>query len=768
MNLDKRKVSRLALLMRSIKRAVFYRTQSNFFASEDATGPQIHKAFVINLDRQQFRWKRFRREARYERTGMGKNLFDYCERVSAVDGAKLLQTDLLPTEIETRYDLKDHYFVDPDPRLTQIVKKKEVKVDMSEAEIAVSLSHLKIWRKIIAEKIPYALIFEDDIAFEDNFAEKANKAWQELPKPKGNRPAFDVLYFSYNVVDNGIEKQPWSEHLYRPVRGLWWLSAYVISYEGAKKLVKALPICGPVDMWINLQFPLLNVFATTESIIGQRKDWGSDNEYSILPLLSRAGIHHEEISVNHKGKKPVFAIGMNKTATTSLHFALTNLGYRSCHFLSHQFSDTTAQLIDAGKPLPYEAYTDVESVVEKFRELDRQYPDAVFILTTRDLDSWIASRARHVQRNRMENAKGASHTWITEDADAWKEEREQHHQAVLSHFKGRPDKLLVLDIVGGDQWEPLCEFLGCPVPDQLFPHVDPLIKLDSFSRNLARKVPLANRSIKVGEFDAFPWIEKPGNWTRFSKKHIGEFARRTGIFSLDLTDNFETINEGVWTRMDDTFRHNLVQFQPKNITLVPDGGFSMELKKEKVMQREYTSGAICTTSSHRYGRFEAEIKPAKADGIITALFLYRYDPWQEIDIEFFGKNTTKMMANVYYNPGEEGTKANDGVHGTPVVLDLGFDAADAYHRYAIEWDPEEIRWFVDDELIHVRRAPLPAPIPDLPMKCYFNTWAPTTMKHLAGDLNDSQLPVKSYVRSFMRSSWVAPEVEKTELSMAEG
>lgn len=765
MNLDKKKVSKLTLLIRGIRRAIFYRSKSNFFASEGAGGPLIHKAFIINLDRQQLRWKRFKREARFERTGQQKNLLHYCERISAVDGAKLKPADLLPSEIEIKYDLKDHYFVDPDPRLTQIVKSKDIKIDMSEAEIAVSLSHLKIWRKIVDEKIPYALIFEDDIAFEDNFADKANKAWQELPKPKGDGPAFDVLYFSYNVVENGIEKQPWSDSLYRPVRGLWWLSAYVVSYKGAQKLIKALPICGPVDMWLNLQFPILNVFATTESIIGQRKDWGSDNEYSILPLLSRAGIHHEEMPVNKAGRKPVFAIGMNKTATTSLHFALTSLGYKSCHFFSHEFSDTTAKLIDNKEPLTYEAYTDVESVVSKFRQLDEQYPDAAFILTTRDLDSWIASRSRHVQRNRMENAAGAAHTWTDENPEAWKLEREEHHNAVLTYFKDRPHKLLQLDIVGGDSWEPLCEFLGCQVPEQVFPHVDPLIKLDSFSRNLVRKVPIVNRKSKAGEFDTFPWIEKPGNWARFSKTHIGEYAKRTGSFSPDYTDNFEAISTAQWTKVSDTFGHNLVQFQPENLGLVDGGGFSMELRPEKTARREYTSASICTKSSHLYGRFEAEMKPAPANGMLTALFLYRYDPWQEIDLEFFGKDTTKIMVNVYYNPGQEGTESNEGVHGTPVVLDLGFDAADDYHRYAIEWDPEEIRWFVDDQLVHVRRAPSPAPIPDLPMKCYFNTWAPLTMKQLAGDLDDSQLPVKSYVRSFMLSSWIAPETEVAELSL---
>ena len=49
-----------------------------------------------------------------------------------------------------------------------------------------------------------------------------------------------------------------------------------------------------------------------------------------------------------------------------------------------------------------------------------------------------------------------------------------HHEAVLRYFKDRPDKLLVMDICGGDGSSDLCLFLNCPEPSQPFPHVDPL------------------------------------------------------------------------------------------------------------------------------------------------------------------------------------------------------------------------------------------------------------------------------------------------------
>ena len=38
-----------------------------------------------------------------------------------------------------------------------------------------------------------------------------------------------------------------------------------------------------------------------------------------------------------------------------------------------------------------------------------------------------------------------------------------------SYFANRPEDLLVLDVTAGDGWEPLCQFLGMPVPERPFP-----------------------------------------------------------------------------------------------------------------------------------------------------------------------------------------------------------------------------------------------------------------------------------------------------------
>ncbi len=127
-------------------------------------------------------------------------------------------------------------------------------------------------------------------------------------------------------------------------------------------------------------------------------------------------------------------------------------------------------------------------------------------------------------------------------------------------------------------------------------------------------------------------------------------------------------------------------------------------------------------------------------------FLHRSNPWQEIDLEFLGRDTTQILVNVYFNPGEAGTDRNYGNRGTPVMIDLGFDASENFHRYSIEWEPHEIRWFVDNELVHVRAAWEPTPVPNLPLQLHCSIWPPRSTE-LAGEIGDGDLTVSSHVKS---------------------
>lgn len=172
----------------------------------------------------------------------------------------------------------------------------------------------------------------------------------------------------------------------------------------------------------------------------------------------------------------VLGIGLNKTGTTSLHEALEVLGYRSLHWGGPDARSRVRRAIEEGKPMLHyldaglEAVSDLEEVTYNFDLADRQYPETRFVLTVRDIDDWVESRRRHVELNRRARRAGRySGSFLEIDPAAWIADYRRHVARVRAHFADRPGDLLVMDIADGDGWDPLCAFLGEPVPDCPFP-----------------------------------------------------------------------------------------------------------------------------------------------------------------------------------------------------------------------------------------------------------------------------------------------------------
>ncbi|RJP35877.1 MAG: sulfotransferase family protein [Desulfobacteraceae bacterium] len=184
----------------------------------------------------------------------------------------------------------------------------------------------------------------------------------------------------------------------------------------------------------------------------------------------------------------IFCIGLNKTGTTSLHYALLLLGFKSLHHAPNrdapmpehidQAKKIVASINDAkikNEPLlkgyeEFDAFIDIGPVAKNFEILDDQYPNSKFIYTWRDMGSWIDSRIRHVERNRQNQDKGLYNgNFLDIDVEKWKWGRMLFEKHVRRYFKDRPDDLLEFNIISGEGWEKLCPFLGFPVKDEPFP-----------------------------------------------------------------------------------------------------------------------------------------------------------------------------------------------------------------------------------------------------------------------------------------------------------
>jgi beta-glucanase (GH16 family) len=162
--------------------------------------------------------------------------------------------------------------------------------------------------------------------------------------------------------------------------------------------------------------------------------------------------------------------------------------------------------------------------------------------------------------------------------------------------------------------------------------------------------------------------------------------------------------------------------------------------------RKYSAAALSSRSQYLYGKFEAVIQASNVPGVVTGFFLHRNSPRQEIDIEILGGRSKQLLVNVFYNPGDDGASFDYGYRGAPTSIELNFDASKSFHSYAIEWGPDSITWFVDDQPVLNRVNWDPTPIPHLPMTLHINTW-PSRSRELAGKLRDRNLPSTSKMRS---------------------
>lgn len=174
---------------------------------------------------------------------------------------------------------------------------------------------------------------------------------------------------------------------------------------------------------------------------------------------------------------------MPKTGTTSLHAALEFLGFRSRHFAADV--RTLEQLKNGDYRLDIMRQLDALSDIPApaiFAQLDQVWPDALFILTTREMNSWIEScRLAKFNSPVQYAAPGSLREFYRTQlygTVAFNEERfrwvhERHLRDVALYFRGeRAARLLTLDLTAGAGWEPLCHFVGKPIPKVPFPHAN--------------------------------------------------------------------------------------------------------------------------------------------------------------------------------------------------------------------------------------------------------------------------------------------------------
>ncbi|MHA6485186.1 carbohydrate binding domain-containing protein [Paenibacillus sp. strain BS8-2] len=141
-----------------------------------------------------------------------------------------------------------------------------------------------------------------------------------------------------------------------------------------------------------------------------------------------------------------------------------------------------------------------------------------------------------------------------------------------------------------------------------------------------------------------------------------------------------------------------------NLYVDPDSGMlKITAKKESHEGKPYTSGRIYTepTFSQTYGKFEAKMKLPVGDGIWPAFWMMpkdsKYGGWAasgELDImEARGRLPQEVGGTIHYGRSAPNNKATGDEYHFPEGEDIT-----GFHTYGVEWEPGEIRWYVDGEL----------------------------------------------------------------------
>jgi len=178
--------------------------------------------------------------------------------------------------------------------------------------------------------------------------------------------------------------------------------------------------------------------------------------------------------------------------------------------------------------------------------------------------------------------------------------------------------------------------------------------------------------------------------------------------SLVWSDEFDgtSLNTGNWTIITGDGCPNLCgwgnneleYYRAQNVS-VADGNLTLTARQEYYGGRQFTSGKIQTSGkqSFLYGRIETRAKIPTGGGMWPAFWMMPeddvYGGWAasgEIDIMESANSTDWVGGTIHY-----GGTWPDNTHSGGTYSAGGINFADDFHIYAIEWEPEQIRWYVD-------------------------------------------------------------------------
>jgi beta-glucanase (GH16 family) len=177
-------------------------------------------------------------------------------------------------------------------------------------------------------------------------------------------------------------------------------------------------------------------------------------------------------------------------------------------------------------------------------------------------------------------------------------------------------------------------------------------------------------------------------------------------------------------------KHNERQYYVPDEVYLHEGSLRLRSRKRDFGTQAYTSGRVDTSGKFApvYGRFEIRARLPGGKGLWPAHWLYPQNrdwamerlmaetvaagnertipearPWySEIDImEFLGHETNVLYGTLHYHTFDGQKKSTSGTYKGSA------DYTKDFHVYSLEWEPGEMRWFIDGETIHKTNRGIP-------------------------------------------------------------
>lgn len=211
------------------------KSSNNFSIKNNSILPDINKLFVISLDTDTGakKWKSM------QNTILGNRLTKF----TGVYG-KLLNIE--------------------HPKYNNLIKRdwdygswkygRRDIVEMSDSELGCCLSHFNVWNKVVEDDIDVAMILEDDaIRYNKKFIDITDDIIKTAPKN------WDIILLGFMIPNRYLKDETKVGDFYK-VKEFVLAHSYLISNKGANKLIHKTPINAPIDTWMSLQSPTVNIY----------------------------------------------------------------------------------------------------------------------------------------------------------------------------------------------------------------------------------------------------------------------------------------------------------------------------------------------------------------------------------------------------------------------------------------------------------------------------------------------------------------------------